>query len=208
MLLILTALVVLALLVINEFWWRWRTVHGEMSRKFIHISVGCFVATWPFFLSWRQIQFLSIAFLIIVCLSKYFKLFQAIHSVQRPTWGEIFFAASVGLITLITQDKWIYAAALLQMALADGLAAIIGVQFGNRRRYQVTGHPKTVIGTLTFFAVSFAILLAYSRLSGTDLPVNSMVMIGILASLIENLATRGLDNLLVPVLVALLLANY
>ncbi len=208
MLLVLTVLIVLALLIINEVWWRLRTAHGEFSRKFIHITVGSFVATWPFFLSWRQIQFLSIAFLISVGLSKYFRLFQAIHSVQRPTWGELFFAASVGLITLITHDKWIYAAALLQMALADGMAAVIGVRFGNRRRYQVTGHAKTVVGTLTFFVVSLAILIGYNHWSGTVIPVNSMIMISVLASLIENLATRGFDNLLVPILVAILLVNH
>ena len=183
-------------------------MHGEFSRKFVHITVGSFVAFWPFFLSWRQIQLLSVAFLAGVVISKYLNLFQAIHSVQRPTWGELFFAVSVGIITLMTQDKWVYTAALLQMALADGLAAIIGVRFGNRRRYKVTGQPKTVVGTLTFFVVSFCILLAYVHFSGVALPLGYVLFTAALASLLENLAVRGFDNLLVPLLVALLLVNY
>lgn len=208
MLIILTVTIVLAILLINEYWWRAQQVHSELSRKFVHITVGCFVASWPFFLSWQQIQLLSVGFLLVVGLSKYFRVFQAIHSVQRPTWGELFFAASVGAITLITDDKWIYATALLQMALADGLAAIIGVRYGNRRRYQVTGQPKSVVGTLTFFVVSLGILAVYSHWSGTVLALSFMVLLSASASVIENLAVKGLDNLLVPLLVAIILVNH
>src|SRR5665213_2636370 len=159
--LILTMLAVFVILVCNELWWRARVVHSEFSRKFVHITVGSFVAAWPFFLSWHEIEGLSLAFLVVVSASKFLKVFQAIHSVQRPTWGELFFAVSVGMVALITHNKWIYAAALLQMALADGMAAIIGVQYGNRQKYLVFGHPKSVAGTLTFFIVSIAILLAF-----------------------------------------------
>ncbi|MFI5271376.1 MAG: hypothetical protein ACHQT9_05040, partial [Candidatus Saccharimonadales bacterium] len=133
--LVFTVVIVFVLLFLNELWWRTHTVHSELSRKFIHVSVGTFVAFWPFFLSWREIQILSLAFLAIVALSKYLNIFQAIHSVTRPTWGEVFFAVAVGLTALITQDKWIYTAALLQMSLADGLAAIIGTRFGNKQKY-------------------------------------------------------------------------
>src|ERR1700735_297787 len=112
--------VVLALLIISEVWWRNTKVHDEVSRKFVHITVGSFVAFWPFFLSWGQIELLSAVFLVAITLSKYLNIFKAIHSVQRPTGGEIFFALAVGAIALITHNKWIYMTALLQMSLADG----------------------------------------------------------------------------------------
>ncbi|MEJ0072596.1 MAG: hypothetical protein WDN27_00660 [Candidatus Saccharibacteria bacterium] len=56
---------------------------------------------------------------------------------QRPTYGEIFFALIVGLLTFITSAKAIYAAAILQMSLADGFAAIIGSRFGRDNKYHV-----------------------------------------------------------------------
>src|ERR1700679_212107 len=100
MALALTILAVFVLLTVNELWWRRHTIHSELSRKFIHVSVGSFVAFWPYFLSWRQIQLLSIAFLVVVVISKHMHFFRAIHSVQRPTWGEILFAIAVGAVTL------------------------------------------------------------------------------------------------------------
>ncbi len=109
-----TVLVVFLLLLIGELWWRKQRLNNEFTRKFVHITVGTFVAFWPFFLSWQEIRLLSVAFLVVVGLSKYLRVFRAIHTVQRPTWGELFFALAVGAITFITHDKWIYATALFR----------------------------------------------------------------------------------------------
>lgn len=204
----LTILVVFVLLTLNELWWRRHTVHSELSRKFIHVSVGSFVAFWPYFLGWGEIRLLSLAFLGVVVLSKYLHVFQAIHSVQRPTWGEIFFAVAVGAITFITHDKAIYAAALLQMSLADGMAAVIGTRYGNRQKYLVFSYTKSVLGTLTFFVISFLILIGFSHYAHTYVALAWIAGISAAASAIENLAIRGLDNLLVPLAVALLLTYH
>ena len=205
MTLILTLLVVFVLLVCNEWWWRSQRSHTEINRKFIHITVGTFVAFWPLFLSWQQIRWLSLAFLIVVALSKYLHIFKAIHSVQRPTWGEIFFAVAVGAVTFITHDKWIFAAAVLQMALADGLAAIIGVQYGRKQSYLIFGQAKSVIGTATFIFVSVYILFAFMYISDTPLPYATIFGLAAAAGVIENFGVFGLDNLLVPVLIAFVL---
>src|SRR5579871_4551335 len=143
-------LAVLVLLGCGELWWRTTNVHSEVSRKFVHITVGSFVAFWPFLLTWNDIRALSLAFLVAVIISRRLHLLRAIHSVQRPTWGELFFAAAVGAITFITQNKWIYLGALLQMSLADGLAAVAGVRYGQGQRYVVFGHTKSFTGTATF----------------------------------------------------------
>lgn len=207
MYLFLTVVSVALLLFGNELWWRKKGFHGEVGRKFIHITVGSFVAFWPFFMTWNEIRLLSIAFLLVVAISKYFHLFRAIHSVQRPTWGEVYFALAVGAITFITDNKWIYMAALLQMSLADGLAAIVGVRYGKKRHYLVFGQVKSVIGTTTFIVTSVLILLAFVYLS--NMPLSSAAILGLayLAALIENIGVYGLDNLLVPLLVATVLVR-
>ena len=69
MALILTVLAVFALLMGSEFWWRTHDSHDEFSRKFVHITVGSFVAFWPFYLSWGQIMFLSLAFLVVISIT-------------------------------------------------------------------------------------------------------------------------------------------
>ena len=93
------------------------------------------------------------------------------------------------------------------MSLADGMAAIIGTRFGNRQKYLVFGYAKSVLGTLTFFIVSLIILIGFSHYSHTQLGLERTVGIAAAASIIENLAIRGLDNLFVPLAVALLLVN-
>lgn len=202
-----TVLIVFVVLLFNELWWRSRKIHGEFSRKFVHVSVGSFVAFWPFYLSWRQIEIMSLAFFVVVLASKLLKLFQAIQSVQRPTWGELFFAITVGAIAIMTHNKWIYAAALLQMSLADGLAAVIGLRFGGRISYRILGHTKSVAGTLTFFVVSMLVLVLFSHFSHIHLTLIRMIGISAASSVLENVAILGLDNLLVPLFVAFLLIH-
>jgi phytol kinase len=114
----------------------------------------------------------------------------------------LFFALAVGLITFITHDKWIYMAALLQMSLADGFAAVIGTAYGQRFRYIVFGHAKSILGTFTFFVVSAAILVLFTFVSGQHLRWTFIVDLSAVASMIENIGVAGLDNLLVPVVVA------
>ena len=199
-------LVVFGLLLVGEALYRRQETTNEFSRKFVHITVGSFVAFWPFFLRWREILALSLVFLLAVGLSKYLNLFNAIHSVQRPTWGEVCFALAVGIVTVLTRDKWIYMAALLQMSLADGLAALVGRKYGKRTRYKILNHTKSVVGTLTFFLVSVAILALYEHYSGVHVGVYLIILLAAGASLIENLGVHGLDNLFVPLYVAALLA--
>lgn len=203
--LIITILAILVLLLCSELWWRKKGTHGEFSRKFIHITVGSFAAFWPWFLSWDQILFLGAAFVVVVFISRYLDLFKVIHSVERPTWGEVCFAVSVGLLAIITHDRLIYMAALLTMSLADGLAAIIGVSYGRKNRYKVFGHTKSAIGTVTFFVIAFAILAGYRSVTQGAISVPSMVSLAIVAAALENIAVLGLDNLLVPLLLAVVL---
>jgi len=203
MTLILTVLAVFIVLVVSEWLWRRRKLQSEFTRKFVHITVGSFVAFWPYFLSATDIKLLSLAFLAVAALSKYWHIFQAIHSVQRPTWGEFWFALVVGILAFDLGHPHIFTAALLEMSLADGLAAIIGTRYGNGQRYSVFGSPKSVIGTLTFFVVSCFILGGYYLATpGVVAPVLGVASISLVAALLENVAVRGFDNIAVPLFVA------
>lgn len=198
---VLAIVVVFVLLVVNEWWWHNYKPRDEFSRKFIHITVGTFVAFWPYFLSWNEIRLLSLAFLIAIGLSRYFKVFRAIHSVMRPTWGEIYFALAVGLTTFVTHSPAIYTIALLQMSLADGLAALIGTKYGVGNDYKVFGAKKSLAGSATFLFVSYIILLSFS-LFNTHVAIPWCLAVASVVTVLENVGLRGLDNLLVPLFVA------
>ena len=202
---LISILFIFIVLVTNEIIYRKKKIHGEISRKFIHIVIGSFVAFWPFFLSWRDIQFLSISFLIVVLISKKINLFKSIHSVKRSTIGEIFFALSVGGISLIVQNKWIYLIALLEMSLADGLAAIIGYNLKIGKRYKVFGHQKSVSGTLTFFITSIILLSIYAKYTHGNIVSPIYLIYALIATFLENISVGGLDNLTIPFFIALVL---
>ena len=202
---ILAVLVVFGLLMISEYLWRIRKIRSEFTRKFVHITVGTFVAFWPFFLSWHYIELLSVAFLVVVSFSRLLYIFHSIHRVPRKTHGEVLFAIGVGATALITHEPWVFMVAILHLSLADGLAAVVGTHYQRPGKYKVLNHTKSVLGTLTFWLVSVLILSVYVLLHGPrDLwPV--IIWLPPLAALIENIGIGGSDNLLVPVVVAVVL---
>ncbi len=205
----LSVFAVFAVLCVSEIGWRRHWLKGEFGRKFVHILVGSFVASWPFFMTWSQIRWLSVAFLVVVIISDRFKVFKALHSAQRPTFGEICFALVVGALTFITHGKGVYAAALLQMSLADGLAAVVGTRYGTGNKYHVLSHTKSVAGTITFIVVSAAIFTSYAAFSASGLPTLPEAIAGVVgATILENLGLFGLDNLLVPLYIGLLLTRW
>ena len=205
MVLLLVVIAIFLILILSEAWWRRQKIHGEFSRKFVHITVGSFVAFWPYFLSRKETLLLSAAFVIVVLLSKKYNIFSSIHTVQRPTYGELFFALMVGALTIADIQPHIFTASLLTMSLADGFAAVLGTHYGKRNSYQVFGATKSVVGTLAFFIITAVILAWYSHQPDGVSIIPWVLPLSVLATAIENTAKKGLDNILVPGMMALAL---
>jgi phytol kinase len=179
-------------------------LHGEIARKFVHIVTGLFISIWAFYMTVGQIQILSILLLAGVIFSKYFNVFKSVHGVKRRTSGEIFFALSIGVIASIAPNPWVFAAAMLNMSLADGLAAIVGSSHGKGTTYKVFGHKKSLIGSITFYITSLLIIFIIADFSPLNTVENiwiAMFWVPLLATAVENLAYNGVDNLLVPLVV-------
>lgn len=199
---------VFAILVVSEIGWRRKVFRGESARKFVHISVGTFVAFWPYFMTWRQIQLMSLAFLVVVILSMQKHLFHAVHSVNRRTWGELFFPIGIGISALIMPSPIIFTAAILHLSLADGLAAVIGKKFGLLHQYRIHRYSKTLAGTLMFFLTSLIIVSTTVVLSGNSIswPLLPLIIwLPVAATIVENISPAGTDNVFVPLLVVLVL---
>lgn len=207
MYLLLSLAAVALLLVVNEMWWRRKASHSEHHRKLVHMLVGTFVAFWPYYLNWTEIRLVSLAFLVGVALSKVLNIFASIHEVERFSLGEICFALSVGALTFITHQDWIYTASLLQMSLADGMAAIVGLHWGQNNSYKVFGSKKSLAGSLAFLIVSLAILITAKYLSGSNLALWLIPVAALIATGVENIAIYGLDDLLLPLVTAIILTR-
>ena len=200
---------VFALLIISELLGQRKKLHGDSQRQFVHITVGSFIAFWPWFISWRSIQIIGIAMLAVVLLNRRFTLADFYTAVGRKSYGDIFYALAIILSASLTDEKIFFAVAMLTMALGDGVANIIGQKFGQKWKYQFFNHPKTVIGSMAMWLVSVSVLgigllfahdvVDYSEYGTLLLLVPPALVI------IENAAIWGLDNLLVPVVVLLAL---
>jgi phytol kinase len=203
--LFLVAAIVLILLLAAEYLWRVKKLRSELTRKFVHITVGSFAAFWPWIISRSQIEIMALAFLVVIIVSRLFTIFSSIHLIGRKTIGEIFFALSIGSVALITANRYIFMAALLQLSIADGMAAIIGTKYGNRHRYAIFGQRKSLVGSLTFLVCSIAILAIYFSVSHATDVWPTLIWLPLVATLLENIGVQGSDNVLVPLTVAIVL---
>lgn len=200
------ALVGVCLLVVTgEYLRRVHLFQAEVTRKFIHITVASFAATWPFFMEWNQIYLVSMLMFVGILLSRFMHMFPAIHGVKRRTWGELFFAMSIGICAVLGQSPWGFAAAMLVMGLADGFAALVGTLLDDTHRYKVLGHFKSREGTFTFFVMTLIILTACAALGDLSPTVFKMLALAGLATILENISIGGTDNLFVPLAIVVLI---
>lgn len=198
---------VLIVLLFAEYLSRYKGVHSELTRKMVHILVGVFVAFWPFFLTWQQIQFLSLAFLVAVIISVKLNIFRSIHAVQRNAVGELLFALVIGTLAFIVTNKWVFAAAMLHLSVADGMAAVVGLGWGDRNKYKIFGHAKSIAGSLAFFFSSVVIMIGYVAFSGAAVSPVAVLWLPVAATVAENIAVQGTDNMVIPLLVGLVLTS-
>jgi diacylglycerol kinase (CTP) len=109
------------------------------------------------------------------------------------------FAIAV-LLTILTVPKLAALIAIATLAVADPLAAVVGIRFGRRR---IT-HNRTVEGSLAFFVATVAIATVVLRWGASAAPASIAgisTTIGLAAVGCELLPLRIDDNLTIPIFV-------
>jgi phytol kinase len=201
---------ILVLLVVTETLWIKKHLHVETARKIIHISTGVFIAFWPFWMSWRAIQIISLLMFLVIVVSHKFKIFNSIHGVSRLTKGELLYPLGIAIAAFVAPNPAIFTIAILNLALADGMASVIGHRYGFFNGYKILGHKKSVMGTITFFFISSLIFtagIAASSFVDSFSLLQVVVLFPLLLAAIENISWYGLDNITVPVTAILLLST-
>lgn len=198
------AILVLALiLVVSEFLWKRIKVHPELARKFVHITCGVFISFLPFWVSYKWIMILCAGFVVVNLLNHKIKVFHAIRAVRRQSWGDVLFGVGVFAVALFQPDPWLFAISVLMVSLADGLAAVFGVTYGEKHgKYYLFTQPKTIVGSATFVITAALVMLIGMFASSYFVdPLSlwpALIMLPLLLVCIENLAVFGLDNLALP----------
>lgn len=199
---------VFLLLCVTEILWRRGKLHVEISRKIVHMGTGAMIAFWPLYLKWEIIQAVSILLLAVVLISHKYHIFKSIHSVKRITRGEILYPVGIAICAFLEPVPWVFTAAILHLALADGVAAIVGVHYGKKTAYTLISHGKSLAGSAAFFATSFAIFVCASFLvSDNALPhlYGWFFWSALILTAVENVSWYGLDDITVPVSVIVIL---
>jgi dolichol kinase len=196
---------ILVLLIIAELLGKRRILKGEYHRKFLHIAAGSFIASWPWLISWRWIEVIGLLMVLFMIANRYISVFNYHGWIGRANYGDIFMAFAVFLTAALTHNKIFFALALLEVALADGLAAVAGIGYGKYWTYKVFGHKKTVIGSMVFWIATVCIFGAGLLPAHDSFTFQSYFLILLLVppafTLAENLSVFfGLDNLILPLL--------
>ncbi|MGC9502348.1 diacylglycerol/polyprenol kinase family protein [Baaleninema sp.] len=192
------------ILTVAESLYQFKHTTSEVTRKIVHIGTGnVILLAWMFEIpAWVGVGAAIVAGSIAL-LSHRLPIFPGINGVGRQSWGTFFYAVSMGvLIGWFWEIEQPYYAALgiLVMAWGDGLAALVGQNFG-KHPYRVFGMKKSVEGTLTMFGVSY--LVSTLVLSASDGSIAHILWISAIVAAIatglESFSNWGFDNFSVPV---------
>ena len=191
--------------------------HPEILRKLMHVFMGLVTAGFPWLFddAWPVLLLASSSLLALVLLRGDFALTRPVqgvlHGVERSSWGELLFPLAVAIVFLLADgDPLLYCVPILVLTLADAVAALIGVYYGQLRYTTLEGR-KSVEGSLAFFIVTFlcvhVALLLFSDVGRAESLLIGLLM-GVIVMMFEAVAWRGLDNLFIPVGSFVLLESY
>ncbi|MEA5540528.1 SEC59/DGK1/VTE5 family protein [Limnoraphis robusta Tam1] len=182
---------------------RLMSVEAEVSRKVVHIGTGnvILLAWWLNIPAWIGIS-AGVISGIIALISYKFPILPSINSVGRQSLGTFFYAVSIGVLIgcfwPINQPQYA-ALGILVMTWGDGLAAVIGQNFG-RHRYEIWGIQKSWEGSLTMCLVSYLVssLILFTVQGNIWQTWVISVIVAVMATAMEAFSKLGIDNLTVP----------
>ena len=203
--------VIAAIVLVVQFLFHFKLIVGEYSRKLIHILTALWMSTWRFNLTPLEITYLGLALLVIIFIAKQFKWFNSIFDVERVTYGEFIYIIGIMVTALIFPSPNVYALAVINLGIADGMAAIVGMRYG-RKKYDVFGSTKSIVGMLTSFTIVIISGIIFWVLVADYKPelifiISHITATAAVVSGLEFVGFKGLDNLTIPLATGLLYSN-
>ena len=195
-------------------------ISPESNRKIVHLLVGSLVTISPFlFQSNRPVLTLAGIFCFINLWAIRSDKFQGIHTVNRVSYGTVFFPVSFFILTLFWWSRPVaIVIAMALMTFADTIAAITGEKLSKVRKYKIWEDSKSVEGSLAMYLSSFIIVflitLALSWYTN-NMAFHSLTFIlgvagftAFIATIAESISKHGSDNLSVPIISAIIFDQY
>ncbi len=193
----------------------------NLRRKFLHIMIGVFVYIIPFF-SYTTFPlnfpfFVAFPFVFLTLLASPaspMNLKNKIAGLVDITTsghgiGLILYAISYTILAFFFSAKpYVIIAGILPMAFGDAAASIIGQKIG-RHKLRVS-LKKSYEGSITMFSVTLVsvtgtlLLFSYLCPFSTSILILASVIVALVSTILEAVTPKGLDNLSVPLVSAVL----
>jgi phytol kinase len=201
-----------------------RNPNPEILRKLMHVGMGLVTLLLPalFDRAWPVVLLASICALALAAAKFWPPLGAVIGGVDRASRGDLYFPISVAILFIAANHTTtpllhgraiLFCIPILILTFADAIAALVGISYG-AHRYTGIESQKSAEGSLAFFTVAFLsthiplLLLTDDRQMVREKVLLISLTIGFLVMLLEGIAWRGLDNLLVPLGAFILLNKY
>ena len=183
------------------------SIQPELSRKTVHVGMGlvCLSFPWLFHEKWPVFVLALIAtsgLAAIRFIPKWERRFGSVlGGVERNSFGEFYFPIAVAMVFYLSgSDPLLFVIPVLTLTLADSVGALIGIRYG-LSPYQTDEGFKSAEGSIAFFIVAFLSchvpLLLFSGTGRAETLLISLTA-GFVVMLLEAIAWRGQDNLIVP----------
>lgn len=89
------------------------------------------------------------------------------------------------------------------MGYGDGFAAVIGKRVKSKE-YKIGNNKKTIAGSIAMFVVSLIISIISFKILNIDYFVCKAIVVSVIATVLEAISVKGLDNITVPIVVTVL----
>ncbi|MGE5257767.1 MAG: hypothetical protein ACM3KE_13905 [Hyphomicrobiales bacterium] len=189
-------------------------LHPEWCRKLLHMGSGLLALGLPgWFQSAVPVMVLSAASLLGLLALKRIPAWRGgigrvVDGVDRDSHGDLYFVTATGLLFLFSGgDRLLFSVPMVILTFADSAAALVGQRFG-RHRFAADGGAKSLEGSAAFFVTGISgAYVGLRALGDTDPAATALLalLLGLLLTLVEAGAGRGIDNLLIPLTGCLLL---
>jgi phytol kinase len=193
----------------------------SLSRKFLHIMIGNLIFIIPFF-SYKTFPmnfpfFVAAPFILLTFLvspsSPIKNLRNRMTGLADVTsgghgFGLVFYAVSYTILALLFSTKpYVIAAGIIPMAFGDAAASLVGQKIG-RHQYTIFA-KKSLEGSVAMFVICFFSLLISLLFFSYFFPlfiinvITVALVVSTVATVCEALSPKGLDNLAVPLISAI-----
>ncbi len=185
-------------------------------RDVLHVGAGVWPLGWPFWRGWAWPVAIPCAALLGMLALPWLarqkpwakRAVDAVSSVEERWSGLVLYTASVAVLTPVglLGRPFPAAAALLALALGDGVGGALGLAFG-RHRFRVPGGKyKSLEGALAVAVFSSLGVLVARAWFSAPLGLPAAALAGLIAAAAEAASPRATDNVVVPACVWAFLA--